>query len=485
MEKKKMSVEERAMRMGTENLWSLIAAMAVPAVFANLSSAIYNLVDRLFMGQFVGRNALGAISLTSPLISVMAGLSLLITIGGAALLSMNLGSGNLLKAKKLFTNMMIQAAATSFVLAVVYFAFAPSIIRLCGADEASALYAPAVRYLRIISFGLMFQLLNAVQASVIRAEGNTQYSMCVSILGGIVNIFLDALFVAGFDMGLEGAAVATVISQMISAFASSMYFIRKKSLVNWLGFQAADIRENIAIMKNGAAPAILQLLIFITGLLVNHSLRKYGDLRMIGGGDLAISAMSVISTSETLNHTVIMGINQGTSPIISFNYGAKKYQRVLKASMIAQLLAMLIAVFTWGLMMFAPGVLFQIFAPGDAEILEYGTKAMRLAKMFIFLSGIQTLSPMFFSAIGRPKTAAVMSVVKQAVFFVPALLLLPRFMGIDGTMLAYAVSDIFSTIIIVLFYVKGLRRLRLEAADTGTGMESGRSMGISVQKCAD
>ena len=266
--------------------------------------------------------------------------------------------------------------------------------------------------------------------------------MMVSISGGVLNIFLDALLVVVFPLGLEGAAIATVVSQMFSAGASSLFFLTKKSLFHWKGFGALDIRQNLAIMKNGAAPAILQILIFLTGILSNNLLQKYGNLSGVGGGDLAVAAMSVISTSETLCHTVIMGINQGTTPIISYNYGAHQYKRAVSATLIAQAIAFIPALLTWILMMFFPEILFRIFASKEADaMLEYGCHAMRLCRMFVFASGVQTLSSMFFSAIGQPKTATAMSVVKQALFMVPLMLILPLFMEIDGVLAAYSVSD--------------------------------------------
>ena len=445
--KKKMTAEEKALQMGKRSMLPLVASMALPAIFANLSSAIYNIVDRIFMGSFVGNNALGAIAVTSPLISVMAALSLLITIGGSALLSMNLGKKDYEAADKMFTNMIIQAIVTSFVLAVIYCCFAPQIVILCGAGKESALYAPAVTYLRISSVGLMFQLLNAVQASIIRAEGSPTYSMMVSISGGVLNIFLDALLV--------------VVSQIFSAGASSLFFLTKKSLFHWKGVGAMDIRQNLAIMKNGAAPAILQILIFLTGILSNNLLQKYGNLSGVGGGDLAVAAMSVISTSETLCHTVIMGINQGTTPIISYNYGAHQYKRAVSATLLAQAIAFIPALLTWIVMMFFPEILFRIFASKEADaMLEYGCHAMRLCRMFVFASGVQTLSSMFFSAIGQPKTATAMSVVKQALFMVPLMLILPLFMGIDGVLAAYSVSDFCSVLIIGAMYLRGLRKVK-------------------------
>ena len=254
----KMTTQQKTEMMGTERVWKVFAIMAFPSIMSQLSHTFYNLVDRFFMGQYVGSSALGAISLTSPLINIMAGLSLLITIGGAALLSMNLGRNKITDARVLFTNLMVQALITSFVLALIYFLFAPQIIIACGAGKTSALYADGVLYLRVLSFGLMFQLLNAVQASIIRAEGNAGYSLFVSLVGGVVNIAFDAILVVGFKMGVAGAAYATVASQFVSAFVSTLYFFSGKSMMKWTGFRTLDLKINLAVIKTGMAPAVLQ-----------------------------------------------------------------------------------------------------------------------------------------------------------------------------------------------------------------------------------
>ncbi len=453
----KMSAQQKTEMMGTEKVWKVLLIMAGPGILAQLSHTLYNLVDRFFMGQYVGNTALGAVSLTSPLINIMAGLSLLITIGGAALLSMRLGRGELDSARVLFSNLMVQAVVTSFALALIYFLFAPQIIQLCGAPKTSALYEGAVLYLRITSFGLMFQLLNAVQASVIRAEGNVQYSLIVSLIGGFINVGLDALLVVGFHMGVAGAAYATVASQFVSALVSTFYFFGGRSRMRWTGFKSVNLKLLAEVVRAGTAPAVLQMLSFFTGILLNNSLRKYGDMSPVGG-DMAISVMSVIQTSESIFTGVVMGINQAASPITSYNYGAGKYDRVKQATILAVLSATVFSFASWALMMFAPQILFAIFC-NDTSIVVYGVHAMRLNRMLAMCMGVQSLCAMFFSSIGRPATATFMSVLKQGAFLIPCLLLLPRILGLDGVLLSTTVSDFFSTIFILCLYVSGLRKL--------------------------
>lgn len=450
-----MTTQQKTEMMGTEKVWKVLLIMAIPGVLGQLSHVLYNFADRYFMGNYVGQSALGAISLTTPLISIMAGLSMLITIGGATLLSMNLGRGKLEEARVLFSNLIIQAIVTSFVLAVVYFVFAPQIIIFSGAPKTSSLYDGGVLYLRIIAFGLMFQLLNAVQASIIRAEGNVKYSLVVSVVGAVINIFLDAFFVVYLKMGIAGAAYATSISQFISAAISTVYFFSGRSRMKWMGFKVLDIKLNLEVIKMGMAPAVLQGLTFCTGILINNSLRIYGDLSSIGG-DLAISAMSVIATIESVFSCVVMGINQAVTPICSFNYGAGNMKRVKQASILSVTTASVIAAMAWVAMIIFPEPLFAIFG-NDVELIEYGVHAIRLNRIFVVCAGVQSVSGMFFSSIGRPKIATLMSALKQGIFLIPCLWILPQFMGLDGVLLSTAVSDILSTSIIVIVYIKGLQ----------------------------
>lgn len=454
----KMTTQQKTEMMGTEKVWRVFGIMAFPSIMAQLSHTVYNLVDRFFMGRYVGTTALGAISLTSPLINIMAGLSLLITIGGAALLSMDLGKGKLKEAQVLFSNLMVQAVVTSFVLAVIYFGFASQIIIACGADKSSSLYSDAVKYLRILSFGLMFQLLNAVQASIIRAEGNATYSLVVSLIGGVVNIFLDALFIITFKMGVAGAAYATVASQFVSASASTVYFFANKSRMKWTGFRSLDISMNLKVIRTGIAPAVLQMLNFATGLLLNRKLKEYGDMSAITG-DLAISAMSVVTTAESIFLGVVMGINQAISPIVSYNFGAGKNKRVVQGTLLSVGVGTVFTTLSWVLMMFMPEIIFKIFS-NDSSLIEYGVHAIRLYRMFAMCVAVQTLCAMFFSSIGKPLTATIMSITKQGLFLIPLYLILPKIYGLDGVLVSMSISDILSTIIILVMYIFGLKKLQ-------------------------
>lgn len=328
-----MEAGERVNALGTKKLFPLIVSMSIPAICGNITTALYNVVDRLFVGQFVGRNALGAIGLMFPLNNVTSAITVLLTIGGGALISLSLGRKEKDKADEAFTNIVSMGAILAFIVTLFFFIFASQLISLCGARESSALHNPAVDYLRIIAIGQFFQIMNLGLAGAIRAEGNVRYSMVVSMIGALLNIGLDALFIIVFNAGLQGAAAATALSQVVGATVSALYFTRKKSVLRWAGLKSVRFKKMLEIAGLGAAPAVFQGFGLVNNLITNNSLMIYGNNEMgAGGGDLAISALSVVNTVESIALMVVLGMNNAISTIISYNYGAKQYQKDKKCS---------------------------------------------------------------------------------------------------------------------------------------------------------
>lgn len=455
-----MNSEERVKQLGTRPMLPLILSLALPAVCGNITTALYNVVDRLFVGNFVGTNALGAIALMTPLNNITAAITVMLTIGGGAMISMSLGRNDRQKANEAFTNIIGMAAISSLMVSLVFFLFAEQLVTLCGADQSSALHNPGVTYLRIIAFGQCFHVINLGIAGVIRAEGNTQYSMIVTMVGALLNVIFDALFVLVFNMGLAGAGIATVISQIAGCAVSSSYYIRKKGVCRFCGFQSVNIVLMGRIISLGAAPAVFQGLGLVNNLITNNSLMVYGNQTLgLGGGDLAISALSVTSTVESIATMIVIGLNNGVSSVISYNYGSGQYDRAKEATLIGQVLATMVSTLIWILMMFTPQLLFSIFSNGDTALIEYGIYAMRKSKLFILFIGFQTLASMFYSAIGKPKIATMISISRNGLFLIPALLILPRIYGLDGVLYSSAVSDLCSMIIVSVVYFKGVNQL--------------------------
>ena len=458
-----MVVKNSTQRLGTAPLFPMLISMAIPGLLGTLTTYLYRTVDQIFVGNFVGRNALGGISVLSPFNNVIIALTLFITVGGASLLSLSMGNNDYKKADKLFTNIIIQAIGMAAIVTLIFFVFADSFVSLCGAKEGTQVYKYAVSYLKIVALGQVFNMLNQGLAAIIRTQGSAKYSMFANIIGAVFNVILDTLFIVGFHMGIEGAALATVISQFIGAAFSLAYFLLRKSNLHWIGRKAIEFSQMVYIAKMGVAPSIFQMLSFVTNIMLNKALQYYGDLdpiySLIGGGELCISAVSIVNTVDNFIVSTSSGINQAASPIISFNYGAKKYERVKKASVLAQLMAFSMALIIWSFMMLAPEFVVNLFSNGDEALVTYAATAMRICKCFALFGGFQMLVSMYFSAIGKPQIATIVSLSRNGVFLIPALYILPQFFGLKGVLYANAVSDGCSLIVVSMMYLYEMRRV--------------------------
>lgn len=466
--KARMTPEERVNRLGNANLIPLIFSMSAPAICGNLSNALYSIVSRAYLGHADKPEAMGAMGLIMPLVSIVAALSVMITIGGAAVVSLALGEQDKREADIAFTNVMTAAVGSSSVMAIVFFFFAEQMVRFCGATPDNAVFGYAVQYLRITCFGYVFQMINHGAASVIRAEGNTLYSMYVSIIGNVFNIAFGALFIVWFKMGIKGAASATLLAQFIGMSISLSYFIRGRSLVKWAGAKTISLRKIGEVLYTGIAPAVFQGLNAVNGMLIGNSLQAVlpGTGVLVDGVtvnyDVAMSAISVISSLENVALMLIMGMNNGIATIISYNYGAKNYKRVMKTSLVGQAMASAAALLVWSMMMLCPQVLFAIFIKKStsAAVLTYGAWAIKRSKMFMFFVGFQTLASMYYSAIRKPRWAMAISIIRNGLFLVPALLILPRLWGLDGLLYSTSVSDACSVVLVSVLYTLAMLDLR-------------------------
>lgn len=458
-----MAVNERTLKMGSAPIFPLLVSMAVPGLLGTLTTYLYRTVDQIFVGNFVGRTALGGISVLSPFNNVIIALSLFITVGGTSLLALTMGRKDYDEANKLFTNIVIQAIAMAHIVSVLFFVFARPFVGVCGAKKGTQTYEYAVLYLKIVTCGQVFNMLNQGLAAIIRTEGAAKYSMFANIVGAFFNIVLDALLIIVFKMGVAGAAIATIVSQLMGAAFSAAFFLTGKSSLRWAGFAVVDVRQMLYIAKMGIAPSIFQMLSLFTNILLNKSLQYYGDLdpvySLIGGGELCISAVAIVNTVDSFIVSMTSGINQAVSPLLSYNYGAKNYSRVRKASLCSQAMAGVFAIVIWSAMMLAPEFVCSLFGKGDEALISYGAMAMRACKMFALFGGFQMLVSMYFSSIGKPQVATFVSISRHGLFLIPAMLIIPQFMGLKGVLYANSVSDGCSLIVVSLMYLHEMRRL--------------------------
>ena len=458
-----MAVNERTLKMGSAPIFPLLVSMAVPGLLGTLTTYLYRTVDQIFVGNFVGRTALGGISVLAPFNNVIIALSLFITVGGTSLLALTMGRRDYEDANKLFTNIIIQAIGMALIVSVLFFIFAEPFVGVCGAKRGTETFRYAVIYLKLVTCGQVFNMLNQGLAAIIRTEGAAKYSMFANIVGAFFNIVLDALLIIVFKMGVAGAAIATIVSQLMGAAFSAAFFLTGKSSLRWAGFGVVDIKQMIYIAKMGIAPSIFQMLSLFTNILLNKSLQYYGDLdpvySLIGGGELCISAVAIVNTVDNFIVSMTSGINQAVSPLISYNYGAKIYSRVKKASLCSQAMAGVFAIVIWSAMMLAPEFVCCLFGKGDEALISYGAMAMRACKMFALFGGFQMLVSMYFSSIGKPQVATFVSVSRHGLFLIPAMLIMPQFMGLKGVLYANSVSDGCSLIVVSFMYLHEMRRL--------------------------
>lgn len=458
-----MAVNERTLKMGSAPIFPLLVSMAVPGLLGTLTTYLYRTVDQIFVGNFVGRTALGGISVLAPFNNVIIALSLFITVGGTSLLALTMGRRDYEEANKLFTNIIIQAIGMALIVSVLFFIFAESFVGVCGAKRGTETFRYAVIYLKIVTCGQVFNMLNQGLAAIIRTEGAAKYSMFANIVGAFFNIVLDALLIIVFKMGVAGAAIATIVSQLMGAAFSAAFFLTGKSSLRWAGFGVVDIKQMAYIAKMGIAPSIFQMLSLFTNILLNKSLQYYGDLdpvySLIGGGELCISAVAIVNTVDNFIVSMTSGINQAVSPLISYNYGAKNYSRVKKASLCSQAMAGVFAIVIWSAMMLAPEFVCSLFGKGDEALISYGAMAMRACKMFALFGGFQMLVSMYFSSIGKPQVATFVSISRHGLFLIPAMLIMPQFMGLKGVLYANSVSDGCSLIVVSFMYLHEMRRL--------------------------
>lgn len=438
--------------MGEGKISVLLFKFSVPAIVGMMVNALYNMVDRIFIGNapILGPDGLAGITLAFPLMLLMLALGVLSGIGGATLFSLYLGEGKPEESKKVLAQAFFMLISTAFIYMVFGQVFLDQVLALLGGESAILPYAKS--YLRVILMGTVFQVTSMGLNNFIRADGNPKMAMFTMFIGAGLNIVLDALFIFGFGMGMTGAALATVLAQGVSFTWVLSYFLGSKARISLdlKGFRPQ--REiALAIVALGLPGFLLQLASSLLNSVLNKSLLFYG-------GDLAVSAMGAVNSLQTFFIMPIIGLNQGALPLISFNFGARQITRVKETVKLAILAASAIAIISFLLTRFFPVQLVSLFNR-DPALLILGRKAIQTWFLGMPLVGFQIIAAHFFQAIGRPKSAMLLTLSRQVLFLIPSVLLLPRFWGLDGLLFAAPLADFFATLITGLWFYLSIRKL--------------------------
>lgn len=429
---------EASNAFATESIGKLITKFAIPCVISLLVNSLYNIVDQIFIGWGVGYLGNGATNVVFPITIVALALSLMIGDGGAAYLSLKLGEGDTAKARRGVGNALAMVIVVSILLAAVFLGFINPILNLFGATDVLRPYA--LEYGFVIGLGLPFMMIPAALNSMIRADGSPKYAMFSMILGAVINTVFDPIFIFVFGMGVRGAAIATVMGQVASFVFSIIYVFRFKNFRLTL----ADLRPQAAVCRNvlsfGISSFITQIAITIVMALSNNLLASYGA-QSVYGSEIPLTAMGIVMKVNQILISILVGISTGAQPIIGFNYGAKNFHRVRKAFDIALVASEIVAVVGFLIFQFAPMSVVSLFGSEEGLYNEFAVLSFRIFLLLCPLTGFQTVAAIYLQAIGKPGKSALLSLSRQIIFFVPAALILPRFLGVLGVLWTGPVAD--------------------------------------------
>jgi putative MATE family efflux protein len=460
---------DAADRLGTENVGKLLIKFSVPAITGMLVNALYNVVDRIFVGRGVNEVALGGLSLVMPLMTISMAFAMLFGIGAANMISMRLGQGRRQDAENALNHCLVLLVIIGIVIMTVGIIFIDPILSILGAQDGSEALEYARRYFRIILYGSVFAAVGFGFSHCTRAQGFPTITMISMLLGAILNTILDPLFLFVFKWGVEGAAWATIISQLASVIWLLSFNLGKKPVLH-IKFRAfkPSLRIIIDIMSFGSAQFLLQFVMSGVQLLYNTSVGWYGadSLGVANGGDIALSGMNMVNSMAMLIMMPIFGINQGAQPILGYNYGAKKFDRVLSAYLRAITAATAICTAGFIIVQSIPLALIKLFAPDGSEaLLSFAPWAMRVAMLILPLNGFQIVSSNLFVVTGRPKITIVLSMLRQFIILIPCLLIFGKFWHLYGIVAAAPVADglsFFLTGGLIIFELRKLNRQKKE-----------------------
>ncbi len=422
----------------TEPIGRLIVKFAVPCVISLLVNSLYNIVDQIFIGWGVGYLGNGATNVVFPITIIALALSMMIGDGGAAYLSLKLGEGDVASAKKGVGNAIVMVPAVSILLLVVFLIFIDPILTLFGATEALRPYA--LEYGYIIGIGLPFTMIPTALNSMIRADGSPKYAMFSMVLGAVINTVFDPIFIFVLHMGVQGAAIATVMGQVASFVVSIIYITRFKTF----HFDKVMFRLKRRVCQNiltlGISSFITQIAITIVMALTNNLLAAYGAASVYGP-EIPLTAMGIVMKVNQILISILVGIATGAQPIIGYNYGAKNFERVKKAFDIALVASEIVSVIAFLVFQFAPMSVVSVFGSEEGLYNEFAVMSFRIFLMLCPLTGFQTVAAIYLQAIGKPVKSAILSLSRQIIFFVPTIIILPLFLGVTGVLWTGPVAD--------------------------------------------
>ncbi|MBO4521364.1 MAG: MATE family efflux transporter [Alphaproteobacteria bacterium] len=437
-------------QLGTDPIFKLLMIFAPPAIIGLLINASYNLIDRIFVGNGIGSLGLAAITVSFPSMTVQLAVGLLVGIGGSVNFSVSLGQNKIPRAERIFTNAVMLIVFFVLLFISVHLLFLEPLLKLYGATPTIMPYAKT--YLSIISFGSIFVMTNMTLNNFIRASGFPRFAMYTMLIGAVMNTILDALFIFVFKWGIAGAATATIIAQAVSFLWASSFFISAKAIYRFRRkYMLPSLKIISMICFIGAAPFLIQITYVFMQTVINKSLVQYG-------GDTAVSAMGATLAVTILLFMPVTGLCEGMQPVIGFNLGAKKYDRMLKVFRLNLVISTVFFVFSWGLLQLFPDNIIRLFNNQDQELIKIGTQSLKIISLLYPFIGLPIATTFFLQAVKYPHTAAFLAVGRQLLFIIPALSILPRYFGLAGVFYAFPTADFLGFLMAVPFTVQQFKK---------------------------
>lgn len=437
-----------------EKIWRLIIKYSVPAILAMMVTSLYNTVDRAFIGSMkdVGALAISGLGVTMPILTILGAFCVGLAVGGSTNIAIKLGEGNKEEAEKALGNTIAIELLVGIVMMSISIFFLEDILYIFGASNDTIKYS--MDYMSVIMYGTWFNLPGFAMNSAIRADGNPKFASKMMIIACLFNLILDPIFIFGFGMGIKGAALGTVICQLVICLWSGYYFTFGKSNLK-LKLKNIKIESKIikGILVIALTPFCMELASGFIHLITNKVLKVYG-------GDLAIGAMTAITSINLLFLMPVYGISQGMQTIIAYNYGAKQFERAKKALLIGIVAATIVLSFGIFAILLFPKLFIGIFTK-DAILTDLALNGIYIYSLTLPAIGICILGTVYFQSIGSAKKSIVLSLLRQVIVFIPLILVVPKYFGLNGVWAAQPLADVVSMIIIGLFLIKEFKYCKL------------------------
>lgn len=450
-----MAGQKTPTALGTESIGKLLMQYAVPAIIAMTASSLYNMVDSIFIGHGVGTMAISGLALTFPLMNLAAAFGSLVGVGASTLISVKLGQRDYDTAQRVLGNVFVLNILLGLAFTLVVMAFLDPILYFFGGSDQTLGYARD--YMQIILLGNAVTHLYLGLNAVLRSSGHPQKAMYATIATVVINTVLDPVFIYGFGWGIRGAAIATIVAQVISLAWQFKLFSNKEELLHFhrgiFRLKRKIVFDSLAI---GMSPFLMNLAACFIVILINQGLKEYG-------GDLAIGAFGIVNRLVFIVVMIVMGLNQGMQPIAGYNFGAKLYERVNKVLKLTIVYATVVTTFGFLVGMLVPDLVVGIFT-SDAELIDISARGLRIVVMFFPIIGFQMVTSNFFQSIGMAGKAIFLSLTRQMLILLPCLLILPRFFGVAGVWYSMPVSDVLASLIALVMLVMQFRKFKAAAA---------------------